>query len=208
MRRCALPASLLLALAACASRIKERGAPSVSTDATLDRGTLSGNFAGAWQTFTIDRNGRVSPQVSWVDTMTAVGPTEEIGRTYVTTTDAMTFSGGRIPAQRVVGREGYLRNSDGTFGDYFVETMGRTSRMTRVATNVLISVAPAAPGELGTLGPNASAEHVLVKVVSIESGTEIHRISRVTTVHWFDSSGIARSAQYVSLTGEHHRLAH
>ena len=206
-RRALLFGAGILHSAACASR-PHASSGALSTAGTAgDVAQLSGTYAGSWQTYALDRSGRIAAQAAWVDTMFARDPVEEPGRTYVITTDNMTFSGGRIPPMRVTGREGYLRNPDGSWGEYFVESMGQTTQMRRIATDTWVAVSSATPRELVALGDDASARHVLVKVVSTENGVETHRISRVTTVHWRDASGALRAAQYVSLQGEHRRIA-
>jgi hypothetical protein len=211
-RRCArivLGAAVLVALpSGCARRTSAAAATANTAIVTPDAdvNALLGTYVGSWSTFAIDASGQVTSEMAWTDTITAVGPVDEPDRRYVNTTDVMIFSGGRIPPQRVAGKEGYLRNADGTLGGYFVEVMGQTTRMQRVAPDIWTSVTDAAPRELAALGVGATGRHVLVKVVSTEQGGETHRISRLTTVHWTAADGTPRAAQFVSLQGVHRRI--
>jgi hypothetical protein len=118
----------------------------------------------------------------------------------------MTFEGRPVP-MKVEGKEGYFVNKDGTLGDYFIEAFGQVTRMHRLGENVWVYSVPASPRELGPLGfaNVSSAQHVVVKVVTVEDGVETHRISRVTTVNWKDQGGKDRWIQYVSLQGFHRR---
>jgi hypothetical protein len=79
--------------------------------------------------------------------------------------------------------------------------------MEKVGENVWSYTTPAAAQELGWLGfpRNASGQHVLVKVVTNEQGTETHRISRLTTVNWKDNEGKEQMLQFVSLQGYNRR---
>jgi hypothetical protein len=137
--------------------------------------------------------------------MKAENPAVEKNRAYVTTTDEMTFEGGRIPPMRVSGKEGYTLNSDGSLGEYFIETYGQTYKMQKLGDNVLAYTVPVAPQEFARLGlPNAmSGQHVLIKVITFEQGLETHNITRVTTLRWKDTNGKERTTQFVSLQGRH-----
>ncbi|HEX8264990.1 MAG TPA: hypothetical protein VF596_06160 [Pyrinomonadaceae bacterium] len=166
-----------------------------------------GTYTGSWTSYSLDANGQVIKQAAWTDVMKAENPVVEKNRAYVATTDDMTFEGGRIPPMKVPGKEGYLLNSDGSIGEYFIETYGQTYRMQKIGDNVLAYTIAAAPQELARLGiPSAiSAQHVLVKVISLEQGMETHNISRITTVRWKDATGKDRTTQFVSLQGQHQR---
>jgi hypothetical protein len=168
---------------------------------------LAGTYTGSWTMFGIDEKGEVVKRMAWTDTIKAEKPEVNGDRAYVSTTDEMTFEGGRIPPFKVQGREGYFLRKGGGLGDYFIETSGQTNRMVRVGEDVWSYTAPAAAQELGRLGfpKGASGQHVLVKVVTKEQGVETHRISRLTTVSWKDNEGKERWLQFVSLQGFHKR---
>jgi hypothetical protein len=168
-----------------------------------------GTYTGSWTSYGLDANGQVVKQAAWTDTMKADNPVVEKGRAFVTTSDEMTFEGGRIPPMKVSGQEGYTLNSDGSLGDYFIETYGQTYKMQKLGDNVLAYTVAVAPQEFSRLGmPNAvSGQHVLVKVVTFEQGLETHNITRVTTLRWKDTGGKERTTQFVSLQGRHqHQL--
>jgi hypothetical protein len=170
---------------------------------------VAGTYTGSWTSYALDANGQVVKQASWTDTMRAENPVAEKGRAFVTTSDEMTFEGGRIPPMKVSGKEGYTLNSDGSLGEYFIETYGQTYKMRKLADNVLAYTVAVAPQEFARLGmPNAvSGQHVLVKVVTFEQGLETHNITRVTTLRWKDTGGKERTTQFVSLQGRHqHQL--
>jgi hypothetical protein len=168
---------------------------------------LVGTYTGSWAMFGIDAKGEVVKRVAWTDTIKAEKPEVKGDRAYVSTTDEMTFEGGKIPPIKVQGKEGYFLKKDGGLGDYFVETSGQTSRMVKVGENVWSSTTPAAAQELARLGfpKGASGQHVLVKVVTKEQRVEAHRVSRLTTVNWKDQEGKERWLQFVSLKGFHKR---
>jgi len=162
---------------------------------------MEGTYTGSWAMYGIDEKGEIVRSIAWTDTMQASSPQVEGDRAFVNTTDEMTFEGGQIPPFKVQGREGYYLESDGGLGAYFIETMGQAYRMVKVGENVWSYTTPVAIQELGPLGfpGNASGQHVLVKVVTHEQGTETHRISRLTTVNWKDGEGKEQVLQFVSL---------
>ena len=166
-----------------------------------------GTYTGSWASYGLDANGQVIKQAAWTDTLKADNPVVEKSRAFVTTTDDMIFEGGRIPPMKVSGKEGYLLNSDGSLGEYFIETYGQTYKMQKLAENVFAYSVPATPQELARLGAAnvLSAQHTLIKVVTFEQGVETHNISRLTTVRWKDASGKERTMQFISLQGRHQR---
>lgn len=169
---------------------------------------IAGTFTGAWTAYTLNANGEVVKQMAWTDVMKGENPVAEKDRAYITTTDEMTFEGGKIPPQKIPGKEGYLLNKDGSLGDYFIEVFGQTILMKKLSKDAWVYTVSASPREFAALGDKfLSATHVLVKTVSFEQGTETHHISRVTTVRWKDAEGKERSTQFVSLQGQHKRSA-
>lgn len=168
---------------------------------------LAGSYVGAWTVFGIDEAGQVVKLVSWTDTIRAENPQVEGEQAYVLTTGEMVFDGGNIPPMTIAGKEGYFLLPAGALGDYFVETNGQVSKSYQLSENVWISVVPASPQDLASYRlPNVSSgQHILNKVVANEAGVEIHRITRVTTIHWTDQAGQERSTQFVSLQGFHQR---
>ncbi len=168
---------------------------------------VTGTYTGSWTSYALDANGQVVKQAAWTDTMKAENPVVEKNRAFVTTTDEMTFEGGRIPPIKVPGREGYTLNTDGSLNEYFIETYGQTFKMQKLSDNVWAYTVSATPQELARLGAGnaVSAQHVLVKVITFEQGVETHNISRLTTVRWKDASGREHTTQFVSLQGQHKR---
>ena len=181
--------------------------PDAPKDIPKEVQALEGTYTGSWTMFGVDEKGEVVKRMAWTDTIKAEKPEVKGDRAYLSTTDAMTFEGGKIPPFKVQGKEGYFLKKDGGLGDYFIETSGQTNRMVMVGDNVWSYTTPAAAQELSRLGfPNdASGQHVLVKVVTKEQGVETHRISRLTTVSWKDKEGKERWLQFVSLQGFHKR---
>jgi hypothetical protein len=168
---------------------------------------LIGTYTGSWTSYALDASGQVVKQAAWTDTMKAENPIVEKNRVFVTTTDEMTFEGGRIPPMKVPGREGYTLISDGKLGEYFIETYGQTYKFQKLSDNVWAYTVQATSQELKRLvAANAiSAQHVLVRVITFEQGVETHNNSRITTVRWKDASGKERTTQFVSLQGQHKR---
>jgi hypothetical protein len=168
---------------------------------------LEGTYTGSWTMYGIDGKGDVVKRMAWTDTMIAANSEVKGDRALVNTIDEMTFEGGQIPPFKVQGKEGYFLKKEGGLGDYFIESNGQTNRMVKVGENVWSYSTSADAQELGRLGfpKDASGQHVLVKVVTKEQGTETHRISRLTTVNWKDKEGKERVLQFVSLQGYHKR---
>ncbi len=168
---------------------------------------VGGTYTGSWTSYGLDANGQVIKQAAWTDTLRAENPVVEKSRAFVTTSDEMVFEGGRIPPMKVSGKEGYLLNSDGSLGEYFIETYGQTYKMQKLGESVFAYSVPAAPQELARLGGAnvLSAQHTLIKVVTFEQEVETHNISRLTTVRWKDTSGKERTTQFISLQGRHQR---
>ncbi len=168
---------------------------------------LVGTYTGSWTMFGIDAKGEVVKLMAWTDTMKAEKPEIKGDRAFVSTTDDMTFEGGKIPPFKVQGTEGFILKKDGGLGDYFVDSFGQTNRLVKVGDNVSSYTTPATAQELGRLGfpKDASGQHVLVKVVTKEEEVEAHRISRLSTVRWKDKEGKERWLQFVSLQGFHKR---
>jgi hypothetical protein len=167
---------------------------------------IAGSFTGTWTSFTINDKGEVVKQAAWTDVIKAEKPTADANRAFVETTDEMTFEGGRIPPQKIVGKEGYLLNKDGSLGDYFIEIFGQTIPMKKLAPNTWAYSVPANPREFQVLGERfVSATHVLVKTTVVDQGVETHNISRITTLTWKDAEGKERLTQFVSLQGQHRK---
>jgi hypothetical protein len=150
---------------------------------------LTGTYVGEWAMFGVDENGQVVRKASWTDTIKVGSPTIKGDRAVVTTDDEMIFAGGKIPPRRFQGSEGYF------------------TRMHKLADEIWAYGMPAAAPEIAQLGFTnvRSAQHVLIKVVTSENGTETHRITRVTTVNWKDKQGKEICTQFVSLQGYHKR---
>jgi hypothetical protein len=166
---------------------------------------LAGTYTGEWTLFGIDDKGEVVKKAAWTDTVKVENPQVKDDRAFVTTTDEMTIEGRPGQPYKITGTEGYFLKKDGTLGDYFVEVGGPLRRMPKLSDNVWSYAVTAHAQELGQLGfpKDATAQHVLVKVVTKEGGIETHRISRVTTVGWKDKDGKERWLQFVSLKGFH-----
>jgi hypothetical protein len=168
---------------------------------------LTGTFVGEWTMFGLDENGQITKKAAWTDTIKVENPVIKGDRAFVTNTDEMIFAGGKIPPRKYQGSEGYFINADGSLGDYFIESFGKTTRMHKLAENIWAYGIPAATQEIAQLGFSniINAHHALVKVVTRENGTETHRITRITTVNWKDRTGKEVCTQFVSLQGYHKR---
>lgn len=167
---------------------------------------IVGSFTGSWTSYTVNEKGEVVKQAAWTDVIKAEKPTMEANRAFAETTDEMTFEGGRIPPQKIVGKEGYLLNKDGSLGDYFVEMFGQTIPMKRLSENTWAYSVPGNKREFQALGDKfISATHVLVKTTIMDQGVETHSISRITTLKWKDAEGKERLTQFVSLQGQHRK---
>ena len=168
---------------------------------------LTGTFTGAWTLLGIDEKGQPVKKMAWTDIIKGENPMVKGDRAYITTTDEMSFEGGKIPPMKIKGTEGYFINQSGSLGNYFIESFGQTYLVLKLSDNVWTYTMPATPQELAQLGFSKviSGQHVIVKVISQEEGKETHRISRVTTVRWKDVEEKERWIQYISLQGFHKR---
>lgn len=170
--------------------------------------SLVGSYCGEWSAYGIDGSGHVIKATSWTDTITLSDPVVEVNRAYAVTEDKMYFEGGHIPPMTVSGIEGFFINENGSLGDHFFAMYGQVYRMNQLNDNTWVYTMPGSPQELVNFGFTdiISAQHVVIKVVSNENGTETHRISRITTVNWRDSNGDEKWIHYNSLEGYHRRL--
>ncbi len=179
----------------------------MSISAPKEVADLAGIYTGSWTMFGINNAGEPVRLMSWSDVMTAEKPAVQNGKAFVTTTDEMKFDGRPGEPVKVLGKEGYRLKSDGSLGDYFIETAGQMFSMVRLSDTVWTYTSPATAQELTRLGfpAQASARHVVVKMVANEQGVETHRISRLTTATWIDNTGAERTLQFISLQGVHRR---
>jgi hypothetical protein len=170
--------------------------------------SLVGSYHGEWAAYGVDSVGQIIKTTSWVDTITLSDPVIESNRVYAYTEDKMYFNGGLVPPMKVSGIEGYFLNDDGSLGDYFFEIYGQVYRMHELNNNTWVYAMPGSPQEMANFGFTdiISAQHVVVKVVAQEDGTEMHRITRISTVNWKDKDGRKRWIQYTSLEGFHKRM--
>ncbi len=195
--------AIILALTLCSTSFAQEQPRRVPPEVNA----LVGTYTGAWTSYGIDDKGQVVKLAAWTDILKAERPIVEGDRAFVATVDEIIYEGGKIPPLKVRGTEGYYLNKDGSLGDYYFENFGRVYRLQKLGKDVWAYAVPADPRELAQLGfaNVASAQHVLVKVVTSEQGVETHRNSRVTTVNWKDAEGKDRWLQFVSLQGAHRR---
>jgi hypothetical protein len=167
---------------------------------------LEGNYTGKWTMYGIDPKGEVVKRAAWTDSLKAMGATVKADRAFVTWRCEQVFDGGR-PPRKSEGKEGFFLKKDGTVGESYLETFGQTTRLVKLSPTSWSYATTASPQELTALGfpKGASGEHVTVKMVSKDDGTETHRITRVSTVTWTDMTGKERVTHFVSLNGYHKR---
>jgi hypothetical protein len=167
---------------------------------------IAGTLTGSWTTYTLNDKGETIKQMSWTDVIRAEKPAIAGDRAFVETTDELTFDGGRIPPQKVLGKEGYFIGKDGSLGDYFIEFFGQTVAMKKLGKDIWAYTIPANAREFAMLGDKfISGTHVLVKATVVDQGVETHNITRITTVRWKDAEGKERLTQFVSLQGQHRK---
>ncbi len=167
---------------------------------------IAGTYVGEWTMYGVNAKGEAVPRMTWTDTLKAETPKVEGNRAFVTIVDEMTFAGAKTPV-KATGKEGYFLNKDGSLGDYFIEMRGDVRRMVKLSDTAWSYATKAAPQELEQLGfpKGSTGEHVLVKFVSGSGADEVHRIVRMTNVHWKDRDGKEQWTQFVSLKGHHKR---
>lgn len=167
---------------------------------------LAGKYKGTWKMFGLNEKGEIVKKIAWTDIVVASNPVVKDGRAYVTVEDSMTFEGSSS-SQKMLFKEGYILNKDGSLGDYFFEINNRTLRMKKLETDVWAYTMQANPQEMVMLGFSnvVHSKHVVIKVVAWENGVETHRISRVTTISWKDKKGQINHKQFISFQGVHQR---
>ncbi|MDQ3180359.1 MAG: hypothetical protein M3Q33_07550 [Acidobacteriota bacterium] len=191
---------LLLSLCFAANSLAQTTARKIPAEVQA----IAGNFTGAWTSYTLNDKGEIVKQAAWTDTIKAEKPTAMADRAFVETMDEMIFEGGRIPPQKIPGKEGYMLNKDGSLGDYYIEVFGQTIPMKKLSKDVWAYSVPANTREFTMLGDKfISGIHALVKMTTIEQGVETHSITRITTARWKDAEGKEHLTQYVSLQGQH-----
>src|SRR5438045_6494062 len=116
---------LFLAVLLAAPRLWDAVAGEKDGKALVELSALEGTYKGSWTMYGIDDNDNVVKKMAWTDTMKAFGAEIKGGRAQVSTTDEMTFEGGKAPPFKVEGKEGYFLQKDGSLGEYFVETYGQ-----------------------------------------------------------------------------------
>jgi hypothetical protein len=168
---------------------------------------LAGTYSGSWTMYGIDANCNIVEKMKWTDTMEATNPVIKDGRAYVVTIDKMKFADG-IPPQEIKGTEGYFINSDGNLGDYYFENFGQVTKMVKLGEKTWVYSMPVYPDRLSFLGFSnvISGRQIVVKEITDEDGTEIHRICIVTTVNWKDKDGKINWKQFISMLGYHKRM--
>lgn len=197
---------IFLLLFCCAASATATFAQLPASKVPAEVNSLVGNFIGSWTSYTLSDKGEVVKQAAWTDIIKAEKPGVSSDRAFVETIDDMNFEGGRIPPQKVAGKEGYLLNKDGSLGDYFIESFGQTIPMKRLSKDVWAYSIPATAREFMALGDRfLSGTHTLVKTTTFDQGVEIHNVTRVTVARWKDAEGKERLTSFVSLSGQHRK---
>jgi hypothetical protein len=184
--------------------VSDSAAQTVDKKIPAEVQTLVGTYTGAWTLYGINDKGEVIKQLAYTDVMKAENPTVAADRVYVSTMDAITFEGGKVPPANIPGKEGYLLNKDGSLGDYYLENSGRTIRFQKLDKDSHIYSTPAGGGEFPLISDKfLSGVHVLVRTITFDHGIETHHVTRLTTVCWTGADGKEMAKQFVSLQGQH-----
>jgi hypothetical protein len=169
---------------------------------------IAGKYTGTWTMYGIE-NGKVARKAAWTDVLTAGNPTEEKDRAFVQVSDVMTFTDGTTRTSNFI--EGYISNADGSVGDRFYDLGGTTTHFKQLTQNDWSYQATPADGELWFLGFDpktvVSASHVAIKTTTFDGSLDTDHVTRMTTIQWKDATGALKSTQFVSLQGEHRRMA-
>lgn len=146
----------------------------------------------------MNEKGETIKMMAWTDTMKAENPEISGDRAQVSTTDVMTFEGGKAPPFEVRGKEGYILTKDGGLGDYCTENMGQVQRMVKLSDNAWSAAAPASEQELVRLGfpPGRPASTCWSK--SSPGKRVLKRIESVASQQQVGRTRTARSRQFSS----------
>jgi hypothetical protein len=169
---------------------------------------IAGKYSGHWALYGV-ADGKVVEKASWTDTLTATNPTRAAGKAYVDVTDLMTFPDGTTRTSTF--QEGYLESADGSVGERFYDIHGQKTLFRKLTDNDWSYQSGVDAGELWFLGFNpktvVTASHVAVKSTTLEGNVDTDHVTRVTTIQWRDVDGSLKSVQFVSMKGEHTRVA-
>jgi hypothetical protein len=169
---------------------------------------IAGKYMGTWTMFGM-ADGKVVEKAGWTDVLTAANPTQGDGKAFVEVSDVMTFADGTTRTSTF--HEGYVTNPDGTAGDRFYEINGKPLYFKKLTDNDWAVQGSPDEGELWFMGFNAkavvSASHVTMKTTTYEGDLDTDHVTRVTTVQWKDVDGKLKTDQFVSMKGEHTRVA-
>ena len=179
------------------------------TESALDATKrIAGKYTGQWSMFAFN-DGKVVERAACTDVLIASHVTEDNERAYVEVIDVMTFPDGSTRTSKFI--EGYYANSDGSAGDRFYEIQGKITIFKKLSENDWAYYAQPETGELWFLGFNPkdviSSSHIATKTTTYEDKIDTDHVTRVTTVQWKDANGTTQTSQFISLKGQHRRVA-
>ena len=119
----------------------------------------------------------------------------------------MTFDNPHVPPYNMEFKEGfYLENNE--IVKHFFTLANEEIEEIKIDDNTFVYSQIIAPHEFAQLGFKNAVEgkHTVTKVILNIDKTEIHKITRITTIIWKDENGELQNIQFVSMTGYHKRI--
>lgn len=167
---------------------------------------LAGKYAGEWTTYTIISSGEIRKSMAWKDTLVTSDPVINDTMAYVNVKSIMYFENSKIPPYKMDFKEG-LKIKNGKIVSHFMLIMGKEATETQVDANTFIISQPVSAVELNQMGIKDAvmATNTTVKVSIKENGTELDKISRITTLSYRENGQIV-TRQFTSMEGFHKKI--
>lgn len=168
--------------------------------------TFTGQFAGEWTAYKMNSSGEIIKSMSWKDTLTTSDPIINDTLAFVNIKSIMTFDNPNIPPYKLDFKEGF-KIKNGIILFHFFTVMGTEAIETKVDNGTYVISQPVSTFELNQMGFKnvVEAKNTTVKVILMVNGTEVHKISRITTIMWKENEQIW-TKQFLSLEGFHKRI--
>ena len=170
----------------------------------INNGELSHVFTGYWTAFNYV-DGTARKMLSWKDTLSPNGTSRTTGYESFRFIDHLTFEHTGIADMFFNIEEGFILSSSGEVSGRYVLIDSMHIPVFSLGDNVFCYSAVVSQPELQRLGFKdvKTAKHTYLKVVSDSGSTgEMHQITRVTSIQFFDKPPV----QFVSLSGYHKRF--
>jgi|GEM_PF-3036753 hypothetical protein len=169
---------------------------------------LKGKFAGEWTSYKRNVAGEIEIASTWKDTVTAGEPIISDKMVYVNVHTDYTFDNLQLDPFSLDFKEGFYVDNN-KVKDRFFSTGGEIIKMIQLDKNTFAYSQKMHQNEFTQMRFFTGIEgfHTIIKVESMEKRQEIHRITRLTTIQYYNEKEEIVTTQFVSLKGYHKRIA-